>query len=145
MDEEKSEALEEFADDFALLIEGGFIAGKQLDEMSATRMFHAAQVINPKSSAPKVGLGHIALLKNDLKNATILFEEAVAMDAENHLAQCFLGICFLLTKDKMKKGEKIIQEAMEKTADETIKNFGKMSLEWSKKDLSKKSKSPYEL
>lgn len=136
--------MDEFKEDFPMLIEGGFIAAKQLDEINSTRLFHAAQVINPKSSAPKVGLGHIALSKMDIKKATGIFEQALETDPENYLAQCFLGVCFLMTKDKMKKGEKLIQEAMEKTTDETVSNLGKVCLEWAAKDLSKRAKSPFE-
>lgn len=130
--------VDEFKEDFALLIEAGFIAVKQLDETSATRIFHAAQVISPTSTAPKIGLGYIALNKLEVKEATRIFEEVMAQEPDNHLAQTFLGICFLLTKPKRKKGEKLIQEAMVKTKDPTIKNLGEISLEWAEKDLKKK-------
>ncbi len=130
--------MQAFNEDFALLIESGFIAVKQLDETSATRIFHAAQLIRPKSTAPRIGLGWIALNKLEVKEATAAFEEVVAMEPENLLAQVFLGVCFLLTKPKRKKGEKLIHEAMEKTDDPTIKNLGEISLEWAEKDLSKK-------
>ena len=43
---------------------------------------------------------------------------------------------------KRKKGEKLINEAIEKTEDPTIKNLGKISLEWAEKDL-KKSRAPF--
>lgn len=132
------EKLEDFKEDFRLLIEAGFIAVKQLDETSATRIFKAAQVMSPGSTAPQIGLGYIALNKLELKEATKIFEEVIAREADNHLAQTFLGICFLLNKPKRKKGEKLIQDAMSKTTDPTIKNLGKISLEWAKKDLEKK-------
>jgi lipopolysaccharide biosynthesis regulator YciM len=127
-----------FQEDFSLLIESGFIAVKQLDETSATRIFNAAQLINPKSTAPRIGLGWIALNKLEVKEATAAFEYVVEQEPENHLAQVFLGVCFLLTKPKRKKGEKLIKEAMQKTDDPTIKNLGEISLEWVEKDLSKK-------
>lgn len=136
------EKLVDFKEDFALLIEAGFIAVKQLDEISATRIFHAAQMLNPHSVAPQIGLGYIALNKLEIKQATRIFEEVVSREPENYLAQTFLGMCFLLTKPKRKKGEKIIREAMEKTTDPTIKNLGSISLDWAEKDLNK-SKSPF--
>lgn len=136
------EKLKDFKDDFALFIEAGFVAVKQLDETSATRIFNAAQLLNPESSAPKIGLGYIALNKLEVKEATRIFEGVTAQEPDNQLAQTFLGMCFLLTKPKRKKGEKIIREAMEKTTDETIKNLGSISLEWAEKDLSKNS-SPF--
>jgi hypothetical protein len=132
-----------FQEDFALLIETGFIAVKQLDEMSATRLFQAAQTLSPASTAPQVGMGFIAINKLKIKEATDIFEKIVNAEPENHLAQTFLGMCFLLTKGKANKGEKLIKETMEKTTDPTIKDLGTLSLEWSSKDLSKKQKSPF--
>jgi Flp pilus assembly protein TadD len=140
MEEEK---IKEFKDDFALLIEAGFVAVKQLDETSATRIFHAAQALSPFSTAPQIGLGYIALNKLEVKEATKVFEAVLQAEPDNHLAKTFLGMCFLLTKAKRKKGEKIIQEAIKDTADPTIKNLGTMSLEWAEKDLSKMNKAPF--
>lgn len=139
----EQEKLEEFKEDFALLIEAGFVAVKQLDETSSTRIFHAAQVLSPKSTAPQIGLGYIALNKLEVKEATRIFEVVTQVEPQNYLAQTFLGICYLLNKSKRKKGEKLIHEAMEKSHDPTVKNLGAISLEWSEKDLSKKSKAPF--
>jgi hypothetical protein len=140
---DENEKVKEFKEDFSLLIEAGFVAVKQLDETSATRIFCTAQVLSPTSTAPMIGLGYIALNKLEIKEATRIFEEVVQREPENYLAQTFLGMCFLLTRDKNKKGIKLIQESMEKTNDPTIKNLGAISLEWSEKDLSKKSLSPF--
>jgi len=139
MDESK---LQPFKEDFSLLIEAGFVAVKQLDETSATRIFVAAQTISPYSTAPQIGLGYIALNKLEIKQATKIFEEVVSREPENLLAQVFLGICFLLTKPKRKKGEQLIRNAIVKSSDPTIKNLGEISLEWARKDLSKKD-SPF--
>lgn len=139
MDQSK---LTQFKEDFSLLIEAGFVAVKQLDETSATRIFQAAEAISPDSVAPQIGLGYIALNKLEVKRATKIFEAVIEKDPSNHLALTFLGICFLLTKPKRKKGEKLIQEVIEKTTDPTIKNLGLLSLEWAEKDL-KKEKSPF--
>jgi lipopolysaccharide biosynthesis regulator YciM len=132
------EKLEAFKEDFPLLIEAGFVAVKQLDETSASRIFHAAQALNPESTAPQIGLGYISLNKLEVKEATKAFEEVIKKEPENYLAQTFLGICFLLNKPKRKKGEKLIQEAMKKTDNPSIKNLGEVSLEWANKDLTKK-------
>lgn len=137
MEEDK---LEEFREDFALLIEAGFVAVKQLDEISATRIFHAAQVISKTSTAPQIGLGYIALNKLEVKQAAKIFESVIKQEPENYLAQTFLGICFLLSPQKRKKGQQLIRDAMEKTKDPTIKDLGAISLEWAEKDLSKKDK-----
>lgn len=134
--------IEEFKADFSLLIEAGFVAVKQLDGYSASSIFIAAQMISPNNTAPQIGLGYIALNRLEVKEATYIFETITAKEPENHLAQTFLGICYLLQKTKRKKGEKLITDSIENTQDPTIKNLGKVSLEWAEKDL-KKSKSPF--
>jgi lipopolysaccharide biosynthesis regulator YciM len=140
MDEQK---LQEFREDFALLIEAGFVAVKQLDEVSSTRIFQAAQVMNPASTAPQIGLGYIALNKLEIKEASRIFESVIKQEPDNHLAQTFLGMCFLLTQPKRKKGEQMIQEILEKTTNPTIKNLCQISLEWAEKDLKKEKKAPF--
>ncbi len=138
-----SEALlSEFIDDFPLLIEAGFVAVKQLDEINASRLFHAAQAISPQSTAPQIGLGYIALNKLELKEAMRIFEGVLKVDPENYLAQTFFGICLLLNKTRRDEGEKLIREASAKTEDPTVKALGSISLEWADKDLSKKG-SPF--
>ena len=137
------EKLKDFVGDFALLIEAGFIAVKQLDEVSATRIFCAAQILNRHSTAPQIGLGYIALNKLEIKQATATFEMILQKEPENHLAQTFLAMCFLLTKSKRKKGEKMLQEILAVTTDPTIKNLAQIAIEWSAKDLSAKNKAPF--
>jgi tetratricopeptide (TPR) repeat protein len=134
--------LEEFKSDFALLIEAGFIAVKQLDEMSAHRIFMAAQAINPDSTAPQIGLGFIALNKLDLKVAVHFFQEVIKKEPKNYLAQAFYGICLLLNKEKRPEGEKLIRKVIENAEDPTIKTLGEISLDWAEKDL-KKMKTPF--
>lgn len=134
--------LQTFQEDFSLLIEAGFVAVKQLDEVSASRIFFAAQTMNPTSTAPRIGLGYIALNKLEIKEATKIFEGVVKDEPENYLAQTFLGMCFLLNKAQRKKGEQLINDAIKKTDDPTIKNLGEISLVWAEKDL-KKEKSPF--
>lgn len=140
MNEEK---FAEFKEDFALLVEAGFIAVKQLDEVNAVRIFHAAQALNPTSTAPQLGLGYIALNKLEIKEAIRIFEVVLEVEPDNYLAKTFLGMCFLLSKGKRTKGEDYIKEAMEKTEDPSIKNLASISLEWAEKDLSKKMKAPF--
>jgi len=127
----------EFQEDFSLLIEGGFVAVKQLDEISATRMFLAAQVLSPSSVAPQIGLGYIALNKLDIKEASHIFEEVIRQDPANDLAKTFYGICLLLDKSRREEGEQLIKEVVSLTSDPTIKNLGDISLEWADKDLRK--------
>lgn len=136
--------IEELKEDFSLLIEAGFVAVKQLDAISSSRLFIAAQMISPKHMAPQIGLGYIALNQLNVKEATHIYESVLKKEPGNHLAQTFLGICYLLSKPKRKKGEKIIRQAIEESDDPTIKSLGEISLEWAEKDLKKmKSKAPF--
>ncbi len=134
--------LSEFVDDFSLLIEAGFVAVKQLDEINASRIFYAAQAISPNSTAPQIGLGYIALNKLELKEAERIFEGVLKIEPENYLAQTFLGISQLLNKKKRADGEKLIRAASNKSSDPTVKALGALSLEWAEKDLAKKE-SPF--
>lgn len=136
------EKISVFKEDFSLLIEAGFVAVKQLDAISSSRLFVAAQMVSPGHTAPQIGLGYIALNQLNVKEATHIFEHVIEKEPENHLAQTFLGMCYLLSKPKRKKGERIIKEAMEKSDDPTIKNLGEISLRWAEKDLTK-AKAPF--
>jgi len=138
----KQKTLSDFKSDFPLLIEAGFLAVKQLDETSARRLFEAAKALNPESTAPQIGLGYIELNKLNVKDATDIFQRIVEKETNNHLAEAFLGICFLLTQKDREKGVKMIQKVIKKTEDDTIVNLGKIALEWSEKDL-KNLKSPF--
>ncbi len=140
----EEDKLEDFRHDFALLIEAGFVAVKQLDELSARRLFEGAQVLRPDSTAPRIGLGYIALNKLEIKEASGIFEAVVKQEPENYLAQAFLGICYLLVKAKRKKGEDLINDAGEKSNDPTVKNLCNLAIEWAEKDLKKKDhKAPF--
>jgi len=136
------EKIEELKEDFSLLIEAGFVAVKQLDAISSSRIFVAAQMISPGHTAPQIGLGYIALNQLNIKEATHIFEEITKKEPNNLLAQTFLGISYLLSKPKRKKGEKLIKEAINSTEDPTIKSLGEISLEWADKDLTK-AKAPF--
>lgn len=140
--ESSDKTLEHFSEDFAMMIEAGFIAVNQQDEPSAKKLFHAAQTLKPDSPAPLVGLGFIALNKLEVKEAERIFKEILEKHPEHELARTFLGIAYLLTEKNRKEGETLIKAAMEKTDDETVKNLGKISLEWADKDL-KKTKAPF--
>lgn len=135
--------VEEFKEDFRLMIEAAFIAVKQKDEVNAAHIFQAAQLLVPQSVAPQIGMGYIALHKMELKKASEIFEKVLEQEPEHHLAQTFLGLCFLLSKNKKKKGEKLIREAMEKTEDPTVKHLGHVSLEWGAKEETKLNKAPF--
>jgi lipopolysaccharide biosynthesis regulator YciM len=133
---------ESFKDDFSLLVEAGFVAVKQLDEVSAKRLFLAAKAVSPNHTAPDIGLGYIALNKLDIKEATRILTDVVEREPSSALASTFLGMCYLLTKSKRAEGEALIQKIMKETEDKAILNLCQISLEWAEKDL-KKIKAPF--
>jgi predicted Zn-dependent protease len=140
MDEES--LLEFFAEDYSLLIEAGFIAVKQLDEIAARRIFKAAEILNPNNPASQLGLGYIALNKLRVTEAATIFEAILNKDATHRLAQALLGVAYLLSQDKKKRGEQLLLEAREACDDPTIKNLADVCLDWVKKDLQPKSLPP---
>ena len=135
--------LDEFKEDFSLFIEAGFIAIKQLDEIAARRLFKTAELIYPDNLASQLGLGYVALSKLQVAEATKIFENIQKLDPNHHLAQALLGICYLLTKNKRKKGEQLIEDAKAKSDDPTIHNLAEVCIEWSNKDLKTKALSPF--
>lgn len=138
MSEEKvSEKLEPFRGDLSLLLEAGFVAIKQSDEVGATRIFCAAQVLDRQNTSPQVGLGYIALNKLQIKQALSIFQGVLNVEPTNMIAQAFMGICYLLSKNKRKKGEKIIKDTLAASKDETIINLCHVAMKWSEKDLSR--------
>lgn len=134
--------LDFFTEDFSLFIEAGFVAIKQLDEIASRRLFKAAEILNPNNPAPQLGLGYIALNKLRVSEAVSIFESIMKKDPEHHLAKALLGVAYLLTQDKKKKGEQLILEASEKSDDPTIKNLAEVCLVWLKKDLGTKNLPP---
>jgi Flp pilus assembly protein TadD len=133
--------LEPFDEDFALLIEAGFMAVNQKDEVNSTRCFEAARIIRPDSPAPILGLGYISLNKLELKKASDYFQQALDIDPEHHLAKAFLGVSYMFVESKRKEGEALIKEAQENSDDPTIANLADVSLEWAEKDLTDQGRS----
>ena len=135
--------LDFFKEDFALFIEAGFIAVKQLDEIAARRLFKAAEVLRPESSAPKLGLGYIELNKMRPQEAARIFESILAKEPKHTLAKALLGISYLMAKDKKKQGEILIAEAKKESDDPTIQNLADVSLQWMQKDVRESFSTPF--
>jgi len=140
MDEES--LLAYFSEDYSLLIEAGFVAVKQLDEIAARRIFKAAEILNPDNPASQIGLGYIALNKLRVAEAATIFEAVVNKDPKHRLAQALLGVAYLLTQDKKKRGEQLLIEAKDGCDDPKIKNLAEVCLDWMNKDLQAKTLSP---
>lgn len=124
-----------FAEDYPLLIESGFVAIKQCDEIAAKRLFKAAEILQPENPASQLGLGYIELNKLRISQASEIFGSIVREHPEHYLARALLGVAFLLTPGKREEGKNLIIEAGEKSDDPTIKNLSSVCLEWVTKDL----------
>lgn len=132
-----------YMQDFALFIEAGFIAVKQLDEIAARRLFKAAELLHPESTAPKLGLGYIELNKMRANEASRIFEEILAKEPNHALAKALLGIAYILTKDKRDQGEKLLQDAKKESDDPTIANLVEVGTQWLNKDIKHASAMPF--
>jgi tetratricopeptide (TPR) repeat protein len=129
--------IQDYKDDFVLLLETGFIAAGQTDEDAASKLFKAAQILNPQNTLTKVGFGYIHLLKLELKQATKLFDEVLAVEPENDMARALLGLSTSLTVKEADKGEKLLEETLKKSKDPAIKNMAQTGLDFVQKFIKK--------
>ena len=143
IEKENKEKYATFREDLSLLIEAGFVAVKQLDETSAQRIFNAAQVIAPDSTAPKLGFGFIALSKMECEEAAKIYGEIIEIEPDNELARTFFGICLLFTKGKDKEGSAIIEKIKESSQDPNIINLANQAMETYELKFAKKKAMPF--
>lgn len=135
--------LEKYKKDFFLFLEGGFIAINQADEDSAIKLFKAAEILDPKNSLIKIGLGYLHLHKLELKAAIDTFEAVLKKEPQNEMAKTFLGIALSWTPTDTMKGEKLLAET-KKSKDSSIKTLSKSALDFVDKFI-KKEPSPVEV
>jgi hypothetical protein len=135
--------LENYKKDFFLFLEGGFIAINQADEDSAVKLFKAAEILDPKNSLIKIGLGYLHLHKLELKAAIDTFEAVLKKEPQNEMAKTFLGIALSWTPTDTMKGEKLLAET-KKSKDSSIKTLSKSALDFVEKFI-KKEPSPVEV
>jgi len=128
--------INKYKHDFVLFLELGFVAINQGDEKSCTRLFTAAQLLDPQNSLPKVGIGYLHLQKLELTKAMNCFEKVIKEEPENEMAKTFLGICLSMAPNKEDKGEKILRETV-KSNDPLIKRLSTDSLEFVEKFVKK--------
>jgi uncharacterized membrane-anchored protein len=129
--------------DFLLFLESGFIAVNQADETSAVRLFAAAELLEPKNSLVKIGIGYLHLHKLELKQAIQKFEEVVKHEPHNEMAKTFLGIALSWTPTDTLKGEKMLEET-KKSDNKDVKKLSKTALDFVDAFI-KKEPSPVEI
>lgn len=119
------------------MAEAGFIAINQADEDAALKLFRAAHLLKPDNSLPKIGMGYLHFLKLELKQASKLFQEVLDKEPHNEMAKAFLGLSISLTPNETEKGEKILEEALHKTKDSTVKTMAKSAIDFIDKHIKK--------
>jgi hypothetical protein len=129
--------LDQFQEDFVLLLEAGFVAVTQLDEDSATKLFQAAQVLDKEHTAPRVGLAAISLHKLEVGRSTKLLEEVIKQEPDNRRAGALLGISYLLSNSNIDEGERLLKEALADTTDPATQKMGELWLEVLEKGVRK--------
>ncbi len=134
--------LQKFKDDFILFLEMGFIAVNQADEDSAVKLFKASQLLDPKNTLPKVGLGYLHLHKLELRQAFQLFEDVLKNEPDNEMAKTFLGLCLTMSPNAVNKGEEILHQTQD-SGDKLIRSLSKTALDFVDKFV-KKAPTPVE-
>lgn len=124
------EDLSKYDDDFFLFLEAGFIAINQADEDAAVKLFKACELLRPENSLIKVGMGYMHLHKLELKAACKYFEEVLAKEPDNDMAQTFLGIAFSLSPDQVAKGEQLLEKSAKGASDSQVKKVANTTLDF---------------
>lgn len=135
--------LDEYKQDYILLLEAGFIAVNQTDEDAAVKIFKAAEAIDKTNQLTKIGMGYLALHKLELKKAISIFEEVLKKEPKNDMAKAFLGIAISLSPKDILKGEKLLHETLQ-SDDQSIKKLAGIALEFVDKFV-KKEPTPVEV
>ncbi len=134
-------SLAKYKNDFILLTETGFMAANQADEDAAVKLFKASLALNPHNTLPKIGFGYIHLLKLELKQAEKSFQEVLTEEPHNQMARALLGLSLAFTTKEVVRGEKLLEEALQKTDDPSVKSMAATAIEFIEKYI-KKSPTP---
>lgn len=137
-------SLEKYEKDFWLLLEAGFVAVNNIDEDSALKLFTACTVLKPDSTFPKVGFAYMHLCKLELKKASTLLEEVLAINPENEMAETLLGIVLSMMPKKSAHGEKLLEKAT-KSSQSDIKKLANEALHFVEHTVKQKVPSPMDV
>jgi tetratricopeptide (TPR) repeat protein len=107
---QEKQHLKSYRPDFALFVEGGFIAINQCDEQSAIRLLGAAYMLQPDHPAPLLGLGYLYLNMEQLDRAIGSLEECLKRDPNMELAKVLLGGALTLAKKDESRAKSLIEE-----------------------------------
>lgn len=133
--------LKKSEEDFITMAEAGFIAINQGDEDAAVKLFRAAELLKPGNSLPRIGLGYLHFLKLELKEANKIFQHVLEKEPENEMAKALIGLSTALIPTETSAGEKLLEEALKKSKDSSVKTMATTALDFIRKFV-KKSPSP---
>lgn len=126
----------EYAGDWLLFSEAGFIAVNLADEDASLKLFKAAETLNPQSTLPQIGFGYLHLHKLELKQAVKKFEDVLAKEPDNEIAKALLGLCLGLMPSSIEKGEKVLEETLH-SSDPLIKQLSGTAVNFINKFIKK--------
>lgn len=126
----------QYAEDWLLFAEAGFIAVNQADEDAALKLFKAAETLNPDTTLPQVGFGYLHLHKLELKQAVKLFEGVIEKEPANEMAKTLLGLCLGMMPNSINKGEKVLEETLH-SGDPLIKQLSGTAINFIEKFVKK--------
>lgn len=118
----------DFADDVALVLEGGFVAIKYGDRETALNCFHAAQLLAPNKQEPKVGLATLALNELDLQTTLRLSQEVIDADPHNYQAMVLHSMGLILLHKEEEKAKSLLHEAMTDAKDTATRQLAELWL-----------------
>lgn len=102
--------LEQYKEDYLVLLEAGFIAINQADGLAAEELFAAAKLLEPENNMADIGMGYVALNKLEMPVATQIFSDVLAHDPENPIAQGLLSLTYALQPKHQSQGKKLAQK-----------------------------------
>lgn len=120
--------VKDFADDVALILEGGFVAIKYGERETALNCFHAAQLLAPNRQEPKVGLATLALNELDLENTLRLSQEVIDADANNYQSMVLHSMALILLHRDEEKAQKLLTNAKDNAKDLATRQLAELWL-----------------
>ena len=134
--------LEKYQKDYAFMVEAGFIAINQMDEVSALKLFKAAETLQPKNQLSQIGYGMIYLHKMETEKAIACFQKALKNDPTNEMAKTFMGLAYSLSSKQREKSNELLKETSA-SEDPLIKKLASTAMEFVELHT-KKTKTPFE-
>lgn len=129
--------LQQYKEDYFLLVESGFIAVNQFDEDAAIKLFKAAELLNPDNSLPQLGMGYLHLCKLELKQASNAFSTVLEKEPSNEMAKALLGLTRSLNPAESANGEKALEETVKSAHDPVVKHLATTALDFVNKFVKK--------